>query len=91
MKLLHKGVRTYELMNYRSIAIISVTCKLCVLVVRERIAKWTEDIGIQGEIQCGFRKGRHTEDNLFMLERLFEMVKGRKEEIIAAFLDGDSI
>ena len=40
-----------------------------------------------GEIQCGVRRGRRTEDNLFMLERLIEMVKGRKEEIFLAFLD----
>ena len=50
------------------------------LMVRERIDKWTEDSGMLGEIQGGFRRGRHTEDNLFMLERLIEMVKGRKEE-----------
>ena len=40
-----------------------------------------------GEIQGGFRRGRRTEDNLFMLERLIEMVKGKKEEIFVAFLD----
>ena len=40
-----------------------------------------------GEIQGGFRRRRHTEDNLFMLERLIEMVKGRKEDIFVAFLD----
>ena len=57
------------------------------LIVRERIDKWTEDSGMLGEIQGGFRRGRRTEDNLFMLERLIEMVKGRKEEIFVAFLD----
>ena len=31
-----------------------------------------------GEIQGGFRGGRHTKDNLFMLLRLIEM-KGRKD------------
>ena len=40
-----------------------------------------------GEIQDGFGRGRRTEDNLFMLERLIEMVKGRKEQIFVAFLD----
>ena len=40
-----------------------------------------------GEIQGGFRRGRRTEDNLFILGRLIEMVKGRKEEIFVAFLD----
>ena len=87
VKLLHKGGRTDELKNYRPIAIINITCKLCMLMVRERIDKWTEDSGMLGEIQGGFRRGRRTEDNLIMLERLIEMVKGRKEEIFVAFLD----
>ena len=30
--------------------------------------------GLLGEVQSSFRKGRRTEDNLFMLERLIEMV-----------------
>ena len=34
-----------------------------------------------------YRRWRHTEDNMFMLERLIEMVNGRKEEIFVAFLD----
>ena len=89
VKLLHKGRRTDELKNYRPIAIINITCKLCMLMVRERIDKWTEDSGMLGEIQGDFRRGRRTEDNLFMLERLIEMVKGRKEEIFVAFLHMD--
>ena len=87
VKLLHKGGKTDELKNYRPIAIITITCKLCMLIVRERIDKWTYDSGMLGEVQGGFRRGRHTEYNLFMLERLIEMVKGRKEEIFVAFLD----
>ena len=57
------------------------------LMVGERIDKWTENSGMLGEIQGSYRRGRRTEDNLFMLERLIEMVKGRKEEIFVAFLD----
>ena len=57
------------------------------LMVRKRIDKWTEDSGMLGEIRGSFRRGRHTEDNLFMLERLIDMVKGRKEEIFMTFLD----
>ena len=91
VKLLHKGGRTEELKNYRPIAIINITCKLCMLMVRERIDKWTEDNGMSGEIQGGFRRGRRTEYNLFMLERLIEMVKGREEEIFVAFMDMEKI
>ena len=87
VKLLHKGGRTDKLKNYRPIAIINITCNLCMLMVRGRIDKWTEDSGMLDEIQGGFRRERHTDDNLFMLEMLIEMVKGRKEEIFVAFLD----
>ena len=68
MKLLHKGGRTDELKNYRPIAIINVTCKLWMLMVREKIDKWTDDSGMLGDIQGSFRRGRRTGDNLFMLE-----------------------
>ena len=77
VKLLHKGGRTDVFKNYQSNAIINVTCKVCMLMVRERIDKWTEDSGMLGEIQGGFRRERCTEDNLF-IERLIEMVKGRR-------------
>ena len=40
-----------------------------------------------GDIQGGFRRGRRTEDNLFMLERMIEMAKVRKEGLFMAFID----
>ena len=42
------------------------------LMVRERIDKWTEDSGMLGEIQ----KRECMGDNLFMLEKLIEMEEG---------------
>ena len=57
------------------------------LMVRERIDKLTESGGLLSEVQGGFRKGRRTEDNSFMLQRLIEMVKGRNEELFVAFVD----
>ena len=73
--MLHKGGRSVELKNLRPIAIISVMCKLCMMMVRERINQWDEDSGLLGEVQGGFKSGRRAEYNLFMLERLIEMVK----------------
>ena len=55
------------------------------LIVRERKDKWTEDSEMLGEIQGGFRRGRRTDDNPFLLERLIEMLNGRKEEILWHF------
>ena len=85
MKLLHTGGKRDELKNYRPIAKISVICRLCMLMIRERIDKWTEDSGLLGEIQCGYTRGRRTKDNLFMLERLIELVKGKKDDIFVAY------
>ena len=39
------------------------------------------DSGLLSGIQGTFKRGRRTEDNLFMLEKFIEMVKGRKDEI----------
>ena len=74
VKLLHKDGIMDELNNYRP-------------MVRERIYNWTADSGLLGEIQGGFKRVSRTENNLFMLERLIKMVKGRKEEIFVEFLD----
>ena len=58
------------------------------MVVRERINEWVEESGLIGDIQCGFRRGRRTEDNLFMLERMIEMAKVRKGfDRVVAFID----
>ena len=40
-----------------------------------------------GDIQGGFRMGRRTEDNLFMLERMIEMAKVRKDCLFVPFID----
>ena len=34
-----------------------------------------------------FKRGRRTEDNLFMLEGMIEMAKVRKEWLMVAFID----
>ena len=74
-----QGGSKKELKNYRPVAIINVVCKLFMMVFRERINGWVEESCMLGDIQGGFRMGRRTEDNLFMLERMIEMVKVRKE------------
>ena len=42
---------------------------------------------MDGWKRVGFRMGRRTEDNLFMLERMIEMAKVRKDCLFAAFID----
>ena len=82
---MHKGGSKKELKNYRPVVIINVMYKLFMMVVR--INECVEECGMLGDIQGGFRKGRRTEDNLFMLERMIEMAKVRKEYLSVAFID----
>ena len=60
VKLLHNDGRREDLKNYRPISIISVICKLCMLIVRKRPNEWAEDGGLSGEVHVGFRKERCT-------------------------------
>ena len=45
-----------------------------------------------GDIKRDFSKGRMTEDNVFMLDRMIEMIKVRKECLMVDFIDiGESV
>ena len=48
--------------------------------------RWVEESGMLDDVQGGFRKGRRTADNLFIMERLIEMIRLRKECLFVAFI-----
>ena len=85
--LIPKGPEQDNIKNYRPIAIMSVICKLAMMILRNRLDKIVEDTNFLGDIQGGFRKKRRTEDNLYILERTIETVKYRKKRIFLGFLD----
>ncbi len=70
--LLHKGKSKLSLDNYRGVAIGSNMCKIFTRIIRTSVQKVAEERGILGEMQNGFRKGRSTNDNLFVLSQLME-------------------
>ena len=76
----HKGGDMSELKKYRSIAIINVICKLCTIIVRDRVIRW--ESGMLGDVQGGFRKY-----NLFIVKRLIEMTRRRKVCLFVAFIN----
>ena len=76
--LVHKEGSKKEVRNYRPIAIINVICKLFMMLIRESINGWVEESGMLGDVHF-FRQGRRIDANLFMLERMIEMAKVRKE------------
>ena len=80
---MHKGKSKQKLDNYRGIAIGSNFGKVFCRVVRARLQEVAEVRGLLGEkMQNGFRKGRSTSDNLFILSRIIDNVlrTGRKEK-----------
>ena len=85
--LVHKGGSKKEVRNDRPIAIINVICKLFMMLIIDSINGWVEDSGMLGDVQVVFGRGRRTDDNLFMLERIIEMAKVRKECMYVAFID----
>ena len=85
--LVHKGGSKKEVSNYRPIAITNVIYKLFMMLIRDSINGWVEESGMLGDVQGFFRRGRRTDDNLFMLERMIEMAKVRKECLYVAFID----
>ena len=73
--------------NYRGIYLLSIVGKLYASILNHRLLEWCEKRNKFGEEQGGFRPGRATTDQAFILS---EMVKDRKTrglETHIAFLD----
>ena len=68
---IHKKADTYEVHNYRGIAISSCLSKLFTSILNERLMKYMPDNNLWRRNQCGFMKGHRTEDNIFILQTLF--------------------
>ena len=79
-----------ELKNYRPVAIINVVCKLFMMVLREIINGWVEDSGMICDIQGVSEWGEGQRITFFMLERMIEMSKVRKDCLFVAFIDMDT-
>ena len=71
--------------NYRGIALISLTSKIYVHMLHQRVQQQLL-AGLQ-EAQCGFRPGRGTQDQLFSLRRVLELAREHQAPVHAAFVD----
>ena len=84
---LHKKGDVNERKNYRGISLLATAYKLYTEILRNRLIKEVEDKGILPENQVGFRRGRATMNNIFVLEHLIQMAKERKKKLYAIFID----
>jgi hypothetical protein len=72
-----KGDKRYPA-NYRGISLFSTLSKVYTGVLARRLNDWTEKRRVISECQMGFRKGRRTVDNIFILRTIIDKYLSRK-------------
>ena len=73
--------------DYRGIAVGPVLAKLYSLCLSIRLDAWAEKNGLRARGQAGFREGRSTMDNTFILRHLTESAEARGKPLYTAFID----
>lgn len=72
---------------YRGIAVGNALSKLYSMVLLDRLDGWAEMRGVRAGGQAGFRCGRSTVDNIFVLQHVIESYDAVKAPVYAAFVD----
>ena len=73
--------------NYRPITLLSCLGKLFTSIINERLNLFLNENNILLENQAGFRKNYSTNDHIFVLYSLIEILKQRKKKLYCAFID----
>jgi len=73
--------------NYRPIALTSCLCKTMERMVNARLMWMLEDKGLLASVQCGFRKGRSTNDHLVRFESFVREAFVDDQHVLAIFFD----
>ena len=73
--------------DHRGIAVSPVAAKLFAMVMLARLDRWAERRGLRAAGQAGFRAGRGTPDNLFVLRHLIDSAAVHKRPLFCAFID----
>ena len=83
--MLHKSGNPKDCNNYRTIALISHTSKILLIIILNRLkGKMEQEIS---DCQAGYRKNRGTTDMLFVLQLLIEKLRQNNEEAYVTFID----
>ena len=73
--------------DYRGISVSNSLAKLYSLVMLDRLDAWAEHYGFRAQGQAGFRHGRGTQDNSFVLHHIIEKCAAEKKAVYVAFID----
>lgn len=71
--------------NYRGISLLNSIYKVYAKIINKRLKVISENL--LSEEQCGFRTGRSTSDNVFILQQLFEKRREFNLQTHVAFVD----
>ena len=81
------GKDPYDPNSYRPIALTSCICKSVERMVNERLIWVLEKRGLLSKLQCGFRQGRGTIDQLIRMETFVRDAIADKDHLVAVFFD----
>lgn len=84
---LHKKGDKENTNNYRGISLLSTAYKLYSEVILRRLEEEVEIGGMLPEGQAGFRRGRSTIDNIYILNHISQMAKLKRKKLYAVFVD----
>ena len=74
--------------NYQGISLLSCISTIITGIINKRLVNWTEKRKLFGYSQVGFREGKGTVDNIFVLRALAERYLSRKRgKFCCCFVD----
>ena len=82
---LHKKGDRKECSNYRAISLTSIAGKVYTKILQRRLKRYVEEA--MSEEQAGFRKGRGTMDQIFVIRQLSEKHIERNRTLYNNFID----
>ena len=85
--LIHKKGPVSNIYNYRPITVLTSVSSLYTKVLNSRLITVTEEHGLLGEIQHGFRRGRSGADASFVLNTVLWKSTAKRRKVHLSFLD----
>ena len=84
---LHEKGSLNNVDNYRGITLLSTLGKLFTRVLNNRLMLWADSHSILIDAQAGFRKGRSTVDNTFILHYIVNVCLNQNQRLYCSFID----
>lgn len=84
---IHKKGNTKVVENYRGITLLCTAYKIYANILTERLRIKIEEKGALQETQSGFRRGRETMDNVYILQHVIRRELRKKGERVFGFFN----